>query len=317
MHLVKDEMQAVHQTIWDSVDSHTALIRELSHYIIAAGGKKIRPMMTLATAKMLGYTGRHHIDLAASIECIHTATLLHDDVVDESTMRRGNSSANEVWGNKSSVLVGDFLFSKAFQLMLRPKSPQILETLASASALIAEGEVKQLTMSNNLQATEDLYMDIILAKTARLFEAACVVSGYLTNQSSPEILHLQNFGRSIGIAFQLIDDALDYDAQSHEMGKSCGDDFHEQKVTLPLIYLYARCNETDKAFLCRAIEGDQQPQDLDRTIELLKKHHVLDDVRDLAQKFGEEARTALMHFPSCPTRYALEMIVDFCLTRRG
>lgn len=316
MDLVKEDIHAVHQTIWQSVHTDTPLIQELSHYIISAGGKKIRPMLTLGTAKMLDYTGTHHIDLAASIECIHTATLLHDDVVDESTLRRGNSSANEVWGNKASVLVGDFLFSKAFQLMLRPRSPDVLETLASAAARIAEGEVRQLTMSNNLQATEELYMEVILAKTARLFEAATTVSGHLTSQSPQNIIALQDFGRNLGIAFQLIDDALDYDGETCEIGKSPGDDFREQKVTLPLIYLYKRCTGDTKTFLERSIMEDQSPHDFTHAVGLLKEHDVLKDIHLLATRYAEDARQALLTFPHSLMRDSLEHVIDFCLARR-
>jgi octaprenyl-diphosphate synthase len=246
--LVEGDLKKVNQHILDNMKSPVALIPQLAGHIIASGGKRLRPVLTLASANLCGYTGQRHIGLAACVEFIHTATLLHDDVVDESDLRRGQASANAIWGNEASVLVGDFLFSRSFQLMTADGSLQVLRILSDASAVIAEGEVLQLMTANEPTTTEEAYLEVIRSKTAKLFAAATRIGAVVAERPQAEEEALESYGMNIGIAFQLIDDVLDYSADQLKLGKTVGDDFREGKVTLPVILAYRRGNEEERAF---------------------------------------------------------------------
>jgi len=286
--------------------SPVALIPQLAGHIIAAGGKRLRPMLTLAAARLCGYRGDRHISLAACVEFIHTATLLHDDVVDESGLRRGRATANAVWGNKASVLVGDFLFSRAFQLMVADGSLRVLEILSRASAVIAEGEVLQLVTSNDTETSEQAYLEVIRCKTAALFAAACRIGAVIGNRPKVEEEALESFGLNLGIAFQLIDDVLDYSAKQTELGK----------ITLPVILAFRRGDETERAFWRRALEDlEQRDDDLERAIGLLDRHGALRDTIARAGHYGAIARDALGIFPDSPEKRAFLEAIDFSIER--
>jgi octaprenyl-diphosphate synthase len=296
--------------------SSVALIPDLSRHLIDSGGKRLRPMLTLAAARLGGYSGSGHVKLAAAVEFIHTATLLHDDVVDESSLRRGKVSANIVWGNKPSVLVGDFLFSRAFQLMVETGSLVVLDILAGASAIIAEGEVMQLKSANNLGVTEEDYLRVVSAKTAALFSAAAESGAVVSTQSPERIAAMRAYGQNLGIAFQLVDDALDYSGRQALMGKSVGDDFREAKVTLPIILAYARSSDTARKFWHRAIgSGPQGEADLDRAITLVEETGAISDTMVRARRYADLAREALMPLPAGEIRSVLGDIAGFCVER--
>ncbi len=314
--LISDELDLVNQAILRRMESRVELIPELAGHIIASGGKRIRPMLTLAAAKLCGYEGQRQIQLAACVEFIHTATLLHDDVVDESDLRRGKATANVLWGNEASVLVGDFLFSRAFQLMVEDGSLEVLRILANASAIIAEGEVLQLLTANDTTTSEDTYMEVITAKTAALFAAACRVGAVVAERPKAEAEALESFGRNLGIAFQLVDDALDYSARQATLGKSIGDDFKEGKITLPVVLAYRRGDADERTFWRRALESlEQTPADLDLAVGLMQKHGALRDTVERARHYGTIARDALALFPSGPVSDALSETIDFCIDR--
>jgi octaprenyl-diphosphate synthase len=273
-------------------------------------------MLTLAAARLCGYTGERHISLAACVEFIHTATLLHDDVVDESDLRRGLDTANAVWGNKPSVLVGDFLFSRAFQIMVEDGSLEVLKILSNASAVIAEGEVRQLITSNNMATTEEDYLEVIRSKTAALFAAACRIGAVVADRPASEAEALARYGRSVGIAFQLVDDVLDYQARQAELGKTVGDDFREGKVTLPVVLAFQCGDEEEKAFWRRCLEDLQQSdEDLPRAIALMEHYGTLGESLERARRYASEARRALGVFPDTLERQALIDVVDFCVER--
>jgi len=314
--LAEDDLKKVNRLILENMNSPVALIPQLAGHIIAAGGKRLRPMLTLVSSKLCGYEGERHLSLAACVEFIHTATLLHDDVVDDSELRRGMATANAVWGNKSSVLVGDFLFSRAFQLMVADGSLKVLEVLSRASAVIAEGEVHQLITTNNTATTEQDYLDVVSAKTAALFSAACQIGAVVAARDLEEEQALQTYGRNFGIAFQLVDDILDYSAHQAELGKTIGDDFREGKITLPVILAFHRGDSEDRAFWRRCLEElDQKDGDLEHAIALMHKHGALAESLERARHYGREARVALDIFPASPVRDALTRVVDFCLER--
>ncbi len=314
--LVGEELKAVNALILKNMDSPVALIPQLAGHIIAAGGKRLRPMLTLASARLCGYGGERHLALAACVEFIHTATLLHDDVVDASDLRRGLMTANAVWGNKPSVLVGDFLFSRAFQLMVADGSLRVLEVLSNASSVIAEGEVQQLITSNNTATSESEYLEVIAAKTAVLFAAACQVGAVVAERPAAEEEALERYGRNFGIAFQLVDDVLDYSARQVELGKAIGDDFREGKITLPVVLAFSRGSDSERAFWRRCLEDlEQDDEDLQRAIALLEKHGALSDALDRARRYGAQARAALDLFPDSPARRALNEVVAFCVER--
>ena len=314
--LVADDLNGVNQVIVDYLQSSVSLIPQLAGHIVAAGGKRLRPMLTLAAARMCDYTGTRHLALAAAVEFIHTATLLHDDVVDESDLRRGLASANAVWGNKASVLVGDYLFSRSFQLMVKDGSLRVLDILSGASAVIAEGEVMQLITTNDTDTGETAYLDVIKAKTAQLFAAACHIGAIVAERPKVEEDALETFGMNLGIAFQLIDDVLDYSAKQATLGKTVGDDFREGKISLPVILAFRRGNDDDRTFWRRTLEDlDQHEGDLEHAIHLMEKHQALEDSVERARHYGAIAHDALGIFADGPHKKAFNELIDFCIER--
>ena len=314
--LVADDMQRVNTLIVQKMHSPVALIPQLAGHIVAAGGKRLRPMLTLAASKLCGYGGDRHVALAAAVEFIHTATLLHDDVVDESALRRGQSSANALWGNQASVLVGDFLFSRAFELMVADGSLSVLGILSHASAVIAEGEVLQLVTTNDTTTSETAYLDVIRSKTAQLFAAAARIGAVVAGRDKVEEEALECYGLNLGIAFQLIDDVLDYSARQTDLGKTIGDDFREGKITLPVILAFRRGNEEERQFWKRTVEQmEQRDGDLVRAMELMTRHGSLRDTVERARHYGAIARDGLGIFPDGAVKRILLDVVDFCIER--
>ena len=314
--LVSFDMAATDKLIHLRMTSGVALIPDLAKHLIDSGGKRLRPMLTLAAAQAGGYGGDHHVRLAAAVEFIHTATLLHDDVVDESALRRGKVSANLMWGNKPSVLVGDFLFSRAFQLMVETGNMAVLDILAGASAIIAEGEVMQLKSSNNLSVTEEHYLSVVSAKTAALFAAAAESGALLSGQGLEFVSGLRAYGENLGIAFQLVDDALDYSGRQALMGKTVGDDFREAKMTLPIILAHARSADSVRPFWKRVIEtGNQTESDLDRAITLIEQTGAMQETMSRARAYADIAKAALKVMPDSEIKRALADIADFCVER--
>ncbi len=314
--LVGDDLQAVNAAILARMESPVALIPQLAGHIIAAGGKRLRPMLTLAAARLCDYQGQRHVPLAACVEFIHTATLLHDDVVDDSGLRRGLATANAVWGNKASVLVGDFLFSRAFQLMVEDGSLKILKILSDASAIIAEGEVQQLMTANDTSTDEATYLDVIRSKTAALFAAACQVGAVVAERPEAEEEALRRFGLNFGMAFQLIDDVLDYNADEGELGKAVGDDFRDGKVTLPVVLAFARGDERERGFWRRCIEEqDQGDADLEEALALMQRHGALADAMERARSYGRAALENLDTFAESAIKTALAETLEQSLRR--
>jgi octaprenyl-diphosphate synthase len=314
--LARPDMERVNATILARTGSEVTMIPEVANHLIASGGKRLRPMLTLAMAGLTGCRGDGHIKLAASVEFMHTATLLHDDVVDESDMRRGRPAARKLWGNEASVLVGDFLLGQAFKMMVEVGSLPCLDVLSTAAAVIAEGEVMQLAAAKNLGTTEDGYLAVIRAKTAALFAAACEVSPILAGCDNDGIAACRSYGMNIGIAFQLIDDALDYGGRAAQLGKNVGDDFREGKITLPVILAYRRGDAAERAFWREAIEkGEADDQALARAVGLMRKHRALEDTVDRARHYGAMAQDALELFPASDWKSALAETVAFCVGR--
>ncbi|MDP0927497.1 polyprenyl synthetase family protein [Paracoccus onubensis] len=311
------EMEAVNALIRARMSSrHAPRIPEVTAHLIEAGGKRLRPMLTLAAAKLLDYPGAYHIHLAATVEFIHTATLLHDDVVDESRQRRGRPTANLLWDNKSSVLVGDYLFARSFQLMVEPGNLRTLEILANASATIAEGEVLQLTAAQDLKTDESIYLQVIRGKTAALFSAATKVGGVIANAPEQQVEALFDYGDALGIAFQIVDDLLDYGGATETIGKNIGDDFRERKLTLPVIKAVAQADNEERAFWSRCIEkGDQHEGDLEHALTLLSRHGAMDAARADALAWAERAKSALAALPGHPIREMLSDLADFVVSR--
>jgi octaprenyl-diphosphate synthase len=314
--LIASDMNGVNAVILERMQSKVALIPELAGHLIAGGGKRMRPMLTLASAALLGYPGTRHHKLAAAVEFIHTATLLHDDVVDGSGMRRGKRTANLIWGNPASVLVGDFLFSRAFELMVEDGSLKVLRILSHASAVIAEGEVEQLTAQRQIETDEDHYLEIISAKTAALFAAACRVAPVVAEASEDSELALECYGKNLGIAFQLTDDVIDYASDTATMGKGVGDDFRDGKMTLPIILAYARGSEADRGFWRSAISGERvSDDDLAHAIALLQTTDALADTLERARQYARRAVDALAIFPSSKAKAALIEAAEFAVAR--
>ncbi|MGZ5928091.1 MAG: polyprenyl synthetase family protein [Rhizomicrobium sp.] len=314
--LVAPDMKAADKLIHKGMASSVELIPDLARHLIESGGKRLRPLLTLAAAKAGGYCGEGHIRLAAAVEFIHTATLLHDDVVDESALRRGKVSANLVWGNKPSVLVGDYLFSRAFQLMVETGNLTVLGILSGASAIIAEGEVMQLGSAHNLGVSEAHYMKVVSAKTAALFSAAAEGGAELAAQGLDFVSAMRAYGENLGIAFQLVDDALDYSGRQALMGKSVGDDFREAKMTLPIILSVARADETAQVFWKRVIEtGNQTEADLHHAITLVEQTGSIQETMRRARAYADLAKAALTTLPESEIRSALSDIADFCVER--
>ncbi len=315
--MLEPELRATNQAIIARMDSPVALIPQLAAHLVAAGGKRLRPLLTLAAARLCGYEGTRQVALAACVEFIHTATLLHDDVVDESILRRGYASANAVFGNKASVLVGDFLFARAFQLMVADGSLDVLRILSAAAATIAEGEVLQLTTQNDLATTEQKYFDVIRGKTAALFAAACEVGAVIADRPPAQCAALAQFGLDLGMAFQLVDDALDYAADEVELGKTVGDDFREGKLTYPVLLAIAEANAEEQSFWSRAIgEGQQTESDLATALTLIKKYDATARSLARASTFVESACAALELFPPSPMREALMDVARYTTARR-
>ena len=314
--LIKDDLAAVNEEIVTRMHSPVALIPQLASHIVAAGGKRLRPMLTLASAQLCGYTGSRHVTLAACVEFIHTATLLHDDVVDESALRRGMDSANALFGNSASVLVGDFLFSRSFELMVEDGSLDVLRILSHASSVIAEGEVLQLMTTNDTETGETQYLEVIKSKTAQLFAAACRIGAVVAERPRVEEEALETFGMNLGIVFQLIDDVLDFRAEQATLGKTVGDDFREGKITLPVILAFRRGNEEERTFWRRTLEDlEQKDGDLEHAIKLMDKHGALNDSIERAKHYGAMSRDALGIFRDCPEKRALTDLIDFCIQR--
>jgi len=313
---LSDDLTAVDSMLTDHMNSSTKLIPQVAAHLVKAGGKRVRPVLTLAAARLCEYEGDHHIRLAAAVEFIHTATLLHDDVVDGSALRRGKPAANTVFGNKPSILVGDFLFSRAFQLMVETGSLKVLDILSSTSAIISEGEVMQLATANNLATTEAEHLAVIRAKTAALFSAATEVGGVLANVSSEKQKALHTYGDRLGIAFQLADDALDYAGKAGTIGKDAGDDFREGKVTQPVLRAYAAANDEERAFWVRTIEKRKQEDgDFEHAMELLEKHGAIKGALEDARRYGNEAREAIRSFPESDLRNDLDDLVGYVVDR--
>lgn len=316
MALVAHDMNLVNATILERMQSDIPLIPELAGHLIAGGGKRMRPMLTLASARLLGYPGHRHHRLAAAVEFIHTATLLHDDVVDSSDLRRGRRTANIIWGNPASVLVGDFLFSRSFELMVEDGSLKVLKILSNASAVIAEGEVNQLTAIRRIDLGEERYLDIIGAKTAALFAAACRIAAVVAERSDGEEAALDAYGRNLGIAFQLVDDALDYVSDAGTMGKDAGDDFREGKVTLPVILAYARADDAGRAFWKDAVAGRRVADaDFAEAVERVRATRAVDDTLARARHYGQRAIDAIGPFPSGAAKSAMTEAVEFAVSR--
>ena len=311
------DLGRVNATIRERMASeHAPRIPEVTAHLVEAGGKRLRPMLTLAAARLCGYEGDHHVRLAATVEFIHTATLLHDDVVDESQRRRGRPTANLLWDNKSSVLVGDYLFSRSFQLMVETGSLRVLDILSNAAATIAEGEVLQLTAAQNLATDEAVYLKVIRGKTAALFSAATEVGGVIAAAPEPAVRALHGYGDALGIAFQIVDDVLDYGGVSQTIGKNTGDDFREGKLTLPVIRAVARADAEERAFWERTIEkGRQEEGDLERAMAILARHGTLESTRATALDWAGKAKAALAELPRHPIRGMLDDLADYVVER--
>jgi octaprenyl-diphosphate synthase len=315
--LLAGDLARVNATIRERMASeHAPRIPEVTAHLVEAGGKRLRPMLTLATARLCGYAGDHHVRLAATVEFIHTATLLHDDVVDESGQRRGRPTANLLWDNKSSVLVGDYLFARSFQLMVGTGSLRVLDILSNAAATIAEGEVLQLTAAQNLATDEGVYLKVVRGKTAALFSAATEVGGVIAGAPEPVVRALHTFGDALGIAFQIVDDILDYGGVAQVIGKNTGDDFRERKLTLPVIRAVAAADAEERAFWSRTIEkGRQEAGDLDRAMAILARHGALDSTRATALDWAARAKAALSEVPAHPIRELLDELADYVVER--
>jgi len=312
-----DDMERVNLLIRARMASqHAPRIPEVTAHLVEAGGKRLRPMLTLAAARMCGYGGPYHVHLAATVEFIHTATLLHDDVVDESTQRRGRPTANLLWDNKSSVLVGDYLFARSFQLMTETGSMRVMGILSNASAVIAEGEVLQLTAAQDLATDEGIYLQVIRGKTAALFSAATEVGGVIAGAPEDQVQALHAYGDALGIAFQIVDDLLDYGGLSEVIGKNVGDDFRERKLTLPVIKAVALAGAEERAFWVRVIEkGEQREGDLEQALALMTRHGTLQATRAEALDWAAKAKSALDALPPHPLREMLADLADYVVAR--
>jgi len=314
--LVSEDMEAINRLILDKAISDVDMIPELAHHLIDSGGKRLRPMLTIAAAKMSAYPGTEHVRVAAAVEFMHTATLLHDDVVDESNTRRGKKAARMIWGNQASVLVGDFLLGQAFRMLVDIGSLPVLRILSNAAAIIAEGEVMQLAAAKNTSTTEDEYLAIINAKTAALFAGAAESGAAIADRPSDELSALRSYGKNLGIAFQLVDDALDYGGNSENLGKSVGDDFREGKITLPVILAFRRGTEAERAFWHRTIvDGDIKDGDIEEAVASMHRHGAIEATFERASSYGRIARDAMEIFPEGKEKKALQDVIAFCIDR--
>jgi len=310
-------MEAVNAMIRDRMASeHAPRIPQVTAHLVEAGGKRLRPLLTLAAARLCGYGGPYHIHLAATVEFIHTATLLHDDVVDESTQRRGRPTANLLWDNKSSVLVGDYLFARSFQLMTETNSLRVMQILSNASATIAEGEVLQLTAAQDLATTEAIYLQVVRGKTAALFSAATEVGGVIAGAPEAQVQALYTYGDALGIAFQIVDDLLDYGGTTAAIGKNVGDDFRERKLTLPVIKAVAQADAVERAFWDRTIaKGRQEDGDLDQALAIMARHGAMQAARADALAWAARAKAAIAVLPDHPIRAMLHDLADYVVER--
>ncbi|ENN93333.1 polyprenyl synthetase family protein [Bartonella bovis] len=316
INLTKNNMERVNQLIISMAQADVEMIPKICNHLISSGGKRLRPMITLASADMFGYQGDGHIKLATAIEFMHTATLLHDDVVDESNLRRRKSTARMIWGNKASILVGDFLLGQAFKMIVDAGSMEALATLANAAAIIAEGEVMQFAAAQNIETNVSDYLKIINAKTAALFSAAAEVGPIIAGYGHEERLALREYGTSLGLAFQLVDDALDYSGSAEYLGKNIGDDFREGKITMPVIFSYTRGNAIEKAFWKQALENNNNNNEsLAHARHLMEKYDSLTDTIEQARVYGKCAINALSSMKESPQKNAFIEIVDFCIAR--
>lgn len=314
--ITRADMAKVNELILAKAGSNVEMIPQIANHLISSGGKRLRPMMTLAAAQMFGYSGDGHVKLAMAVEFMHTATLLHDDVVDESALRRGKSTARMIWGNQASVLVGDYLLGQAFRVMVDVGSLDALDVLSSAASVIAEGEVMQLGVAKNLETTEDDYLAVIKAKTAALFSAAAEVGPIIAGASKSERAALRSYGVNLGLAFQLVDDALDYGGNAKDLGKNVGDDFREGKVTLPVILSFRRGTPDERAFWKSAIENaESDDAALEKARGLMVKYGAINDTIARARHFGAIARDALAPLPDSGHKHALVDVIDFCISR--
>ena len=312
-----DDLSKVSKLIKERMQSeHAPLIGEISNHLIGSGGKRLRPLLTLAAAKICGYQGEFHIHLAATVEFIHTATLLHDDVVDESERRRGRSSVNILWNNSSSVLVGDYLFARSFQLMTETGRLDVLETLSNASANIAEGEVLQLTASEDITTDEEIYYKIIRGKTAALFSASTEVGAMLADADKDTIKALASYGDALGISFQIVDDILDFIGDGAKIGKNLGDDFRERKLTLPMIHAISKADDKELEFWERTIvDGDQNSEDFEKALDILKNRLSIDYSKGIAIEWSKTAKKTLTNLPDTPLRSILEELAEYVVSR--
>lgn len=314
--LISSDLEETNRIILEQLNAQVELIPTLGSHLINSGGKRLRPILSLVTARMFGYTGTKHSVLAAVIEFIHTATLLHDDVVDKSDTRRGQATANSIWGSKAPVLVGDFLFSRSFQILVDYGDLHVLKIMADACAVISEGEVLQLVVSNDLSTTEEKYLEVVSSKTATLFAAAARIGAVVNNRPKTEENLLAEYGRLLGQAFQVVDDALDYAASGKTLGKSIGDDFQEGKITLPVIHAYQHGTEEERVFWRESLEEKKQTEDgLKRAIKLIRERGSLDYAMKRARQFSEEAKMQLATMPVSKERDALALLADFAVDR--
>ena len=321
--ILQPQLNKVNQIILEFSDSKSPLTKEIAQHLISSGGKRIRPILLILSANLCGYqNGDDHIKLAGAVELIHSATLLHDDVVDESKLRRGKKTANAIWDNKASILVGDYLFSIAFQLMTKSNNLKILDLLAKTSSIMADGEVMQLENSNNVEISKEKYFEIIFGKTAVLFSSACEVGAILTNRAENEIVALRNFGKNLGIIFQIVDDVLDYLASEDNIGKAIGDDFFEGKVTLPIIFAYEKADKTDKQTISdlffdnfKTENNEKSPESLEKILQLLEKYKAIDATLEMAEKTRLEAISNLAIFQDSESKNQLITILNYALKR--
>jgi len=315
--VVKEEINRVNKFIISTLKSDVPLIPIISEHLLKSGGKRIRPSLTILFSKLFGYHfGNRHIELSSCIELIHMASILHDDVVDESKLRRGSATANSLWGNKSSILVGDYLFSKSFQIITRDNDFDVMKTIADASQLLAKGEVMQLSLTNNLDTTEEKYFKVAEGKTSGLFSAACILGGIITKQKQEVLKKLNLFGKYLGIAFQILDDVLDYDLSSNKFGKKIGDDFKEGKVTMPVLIAYKKSNNREKCFWKKVIEDfDQSNSDFKKGVDIIEKYKCLDEAKSIAQSYAIKANEILLSMPKNKFNHSLQNICSFVFKR--
>ncbi len=316
---IKEDVNKVNKFIVSKIKSEVPLIPKISEHLLKSGGKRIRPILTILFSKLFGYHfGNRHIELASCIELIHMASILHDDVVDESKLRRGKLTANNLWGNKSSILVGDYLFSKSFQIMTKDSDPAVMKTIANASQLLAKGEVMQLSLTNNLDTTKEKYLKVIEGKTSGLFSAASLLGGIITGQNQNILKKLNMFGKCLGIAFQILDDVLDYDISSQDFGKKLGDDFKEGKVTLPVLIAYNKSSQKEKMFWKKVIENlDQDKSDFKNALELICKYNGLNKAKKYAENYAFQANQILNNFPKNKFNQSLSNICEFVFSRKS